>query len=544
MIEKTYGGDDMDRQSIREDIRGGKITLGIEFGSTRIKAIIIDDEKKEIASGEYEWENQLIEGVWTYELSDVWKGLQKCYADLKNNIKQKYDVIPTIFRAIGFSGMMHGYLPFDKNGNQLVPFRTWRNTMTGEASEKLSKLFDFHIPQRWSIAHLYQAILKGEEHVKDISFMTTLAGYVHWQLTGQKVIGIGDASGMFPVDSMEKDYDNAMIKKFDNLAKQMGYTWNLKEILPKIALAGEQAGCLSERGAKMLDTEGDLKAGILCCPPEGDAGTGMVATNSVAAGTGNISAGTSIFAMIVLEKNLSKYYEELDLVTTPDGVPVAMVHCNNGTTDLNAWVNLFKEVLETFGTKVDTNVLYTTLYQKALQGEDDCGGLLAYNYDSGEHITGFDEGRPIFTRLPNETLSLANFMRVNLYTTLGTLKVGMNILTEKEHVQLKRIQGHGGMFKTKNVMQSIVAAAIKTPVYVMETAGEGGAWGIALLASYMQEKKDGQSLADYLKQNVFSSKVEQFLKPTERDVMGFDKFFERYQKGLCIERTAVECLKK
>ena len=391
---------------IKALIESGKTVLGIEFGSTRIKAVLIGEDNVPVASGSHDWENRLIDNIWSYTLDDIWNGLQDCYANLLADVKDKYDVVIKKIGAIGFSGMMHGYMAFDEKGELLVPFRTWRNTITGEASEKLTKEFNYHIPQRWSIAHLYQAILNGEEHVKDITYFTTLAGYIHWKLTGEKVLGVGEASGMFPIDSAAKDYYHSMLDKFDALVADKGFSWKIADILPKVLVAGENAGTLTAEGAKLLDVSGNLEAGILLCPPEGDAGTGMAATNSVAVHTGNVSAGTSVFAMLVLEKELSKVYDELDLVTTPSGDLVAMVHCNNCTSDLNAWVNIFKEFAESFGIDVDMNKLFGTLYNKALEGDKDCGGLLAYNYFSGEHITGFDEGRPLFVRKPDAKFNL------------------------------------------------------------------------------------------------------------------------------------------
>lgn len=532
----------MDKTKTAEAVRSGRTALGIEFGSTRIKAVLVDENNIPIASGGHDWENRYEDHIWTYSMEDVWAGLQDCYAKLKKDVQDQYGVELTAIGSIGFSGMMHGYLPFDGEGKLLAPFRTWRNTITGQASEKLSEVFRFHIPQRWSIAHLYQAILNGEEHVKDVRFLTTLAGYIHWQLTGEKVIGIGEAAGMFPIDSKAKDFDGRMLGQFDELIQGQGFPWKIREILPKVLVAGESAGVLTQEGAKLLDVSGKLQSGIPLCPPEGDAGTGMTATNSVAVRTGNVSAGTSVFAMAVLEKALSRPYEEIDMVTTPTGEPVAMVHCNNCTSDLNAWVNLFKECLEAFGIEVDMNDLYGTLYRKALEGDADCGGLLAYNYFSGEHITGFEEGRPLFARRPDSRFDLANFMRVHLFTSLGALKTGMDILMKEEHVQLDKMLGHGGLFKTKGVGQQIMAASIDTPVFVMETAGEGGAWGMALLASYMKNQEEGETLADYLAQKVFHGEEGESISPKPQDVRGFEEFMERYKAGLAIERAAVESL--
>lgn len=532
----------MDRTRIAEEIRQGNTVLGIEFGSTRIKAVLIDRDNNPVASGGHGWENRLDHNIWTYTQEDIWNGLRDCYANLKQDVKEQYGETLTTVGAIGFSGMMHGYLAFDGEGKLLVPFRTWRNTMTERSAAELSELFQFNIPQRWSIAHLYQAILNGEEHVKDVRFITTLAGYIHWQLTGEKVVGIGEAAGMFPIDSKKKDFHAGMMARFDELVSGKGYPWKLGEILPKVLVAGESAGMLTKEGVMLLDADGDLQPGIPLCPPEGDAGTGMAATNSVAVRTGNVSAGTSVFAMVVLEKELSRYYEEIDMVTTPSGEPVAMVHCNNCTSDLNAWVSLFGECLDAFGVSVDADTLYGNLYRKALEGDADCGGLLAYNYFSGESITGFEEGRPLFARRPDSNFNLANFMRVHLFTSLGALKDGMDILMKKEAVQIDKMLGHGGLFKTKGVGQRIMAAAIDTPVYVMETAGEGGAWGIALLASYMKNKQEDEGLADYLSEKVFHGEEGSCEEPDQDDVDGFETFMERYNAGLPIERAAVDTL--
>ena len=459
----------------KKQIEEGKAVLGIEFGSTRIKAVLIDEEHHPIASGSHEWENQLVDGVWTYSIDAIWNGLQDCYQDMKKDVQEKYGVKVTKLAAIGFSAMMHGYMAFDKDDKILVPFRTWRNAITEEASEKLTDLFRYNIPQRWSVAHLYQAILNGEEHVKDICFQTTLAGYIHWMLTGKKVLGVGDASGMFPIDIETGKYDAKMVSQFDEAIADKGYPWKLMDIFPEVLSAGEDAGTLTQEGAKLLDTDGDLEAGVPLCPPEGDAGTGMVATNSVARRTGNVSAGTSVFSMVVLEKELSKIYKELDLVTTPSGDLVAMVHCNNCTSDLNAWVNIFREFAESFGMDVDMNQLYGTLYKKAMEGDANGGNLLAYNYISGENITEMEEGRPLFVRTPNSKFNLANFMRVNLYSALASLKIGMDLLLKEEKVAVDKLLGHGGLFKTKGVGQQILADAVDTPISVMETAGEGGA---------------------------------------------------------------------
>ena len=525
---------------VKSMIEAGKTSLGIEFGSTRIKAVLVGEDNAPIASGSHEWENRFDNGVWTYTLEDIWTGLQDCYRDLAVDVKKQYDVELTTVGALGFSAMMHGYMVFDKAGEQLVPFRTWRNTMTEQAAKELTELFRFNMPQRWSGAHLYQAILNKEEHVKDIDFITTLAGYVHWKLTGEKVLGVGDASGMFPIDSTTRNWNKEMLAKFDELVAPKGYPWKVEDILPKVLVAGEKAGTLTEEGAKLLDPTGKLQAGIPVCPPEGDAGTGMVATNSVAVRTGNVSAGTSVFAMIVLEKELSRPYKEIDMVTTPSGHLVAMAHSNNCTSDLNAWVNIFKEFAEAMGMEVDMNKLFGTLYNKALEGDPDCGGLLSYCYFSGEHMTGFEEGRPLFVRSPESKFNLANFMRTNLYTCLGAMRVGLNLLFEKENVKVDRLLGHGGLFKTKGVGQQILADAVNAPVSVMATAGEGGAWGIALLASYLVNKEEGETLESFLDNKVFADQESSTLDPKPEGVAGFNAFMDSYMKGLSIERAAVE----
>ena len=520
----------------------GKGYLGIEFGSTRIKAVLVDKLGNVLASGGHSWENRYEDGVWTYSLKDIWDGLQDCYKDLKENVKKEYGVTLKHFDAIGFSAMMHGYLAFDENDTILVPFRTWRNTITEEAASKLTAEFNYNIPQRWSIAHLYQAILNGEEHVPYVDFFTTLAGYVHWRLTGRKVLGVGDASGMFPIDIHTGDYDQAMIQKFDKLVADQNYRWNLRDILPRVLAAGEEAGVLTEEGASLLDPSGDLQAGIPLCPPEGDAGTGMVATNSVAKRTGNISAGTSIFAMVVLEKELSKVYPQIDLVTTPDGALVGMVHCNNCTSDINAWVNLFREFGEMYGLTFDMNDMFTKLYSVALKGDPDCGGMISYNYFSGEPVTGFDAGAPLFVRDAESKFTLANTMRMHLYSALAALKSGMDLMLKEEGVQVDQLFGHGGYFKTKGVGQRIAAAAMNAPVSVMETAGEGGAWGIAVLAAFLAKKKDGQSLGEFLNEEIFAGNKGVKMDPMAEDVEGFEKFMEKYMKNLPAEKAAVEAL--
>jgi sugar (pentulose or hexulose) kinase len=533
----------VNQNDTQKAIENGKTALGIEFGSTRIKAVLIGEDHAPIALGSYEWENRYENGVWTYSLEDVWTGLQESYRKLSNEVSERYNTPLKTIGAIGFSAMMHGYMAFDKNTNLLVPFRTWRNTITGQASKELTDLFQFNIPQRWSISHLYQAILNKESHIKDISHLTTLAGYVHWKLTGQKVLGVGEASGMFPIDSKINDYDTNKIELFNELLKADNISWNLQGILPKVLVAGDAAGALTAEGARLLDPTGQLQAGTPLCPPEGDAGTGMVATNSVAERTGNVSAGTSVFAMIVLEKALSKLYPEIDMVTTPTGKPVAMVHSNNCTSDLNAWVELFQEFTGALGVEIGQPRLFEVLYQQALKGDIDCGGLLAYNYFSGEHITHLEEGRPLFVRTPDSHFTLPNFMRVHLFSALGALKIGLDILFVQEQVKIDQILGHGGFFKTKEVGQKIMAAAMNVPVSVMETAGEGGAWGIALLASYMLHKKKNEPLEAYLFNRVFAGENGTTIAPEQKDVDGFSVFMERYKKGLAIERTAVDALK-
>lgn len=532
-----------EKSLIRKRVQEGKTALGIEVGSTRIKAVLIDSEYKPIAAGSHEWENKLENGMWTYSLEDIWRGIQEAYQNLTADLAEKYGIIPEKIGSIGFSGMMHGYLAFDKDGKLLAPFRTWRNTNTQRASDILCQLFDYNIPQRWSIAHLYQAILDGEEHVKDICFMTTLSGYIHWRLTGEKVLGIGDCSGMFPIDSKTKDYNEDMLQAFDALIGGKHFPWKLRDILPKVLPAGEPAGILTEEGARRLDVSGHLKAGIPICPPEGDAGTGMVATNSVKMRTGNVSAGTSVFMMAVLEQPLSKPYPGLDMVTTPEGNLVAMVHCNNCTSDLDAWVNIFQEFTELIDIYIDPDVLYGILYRSALDGDKDCGGLVSYCYYSGEPMTGFREGRPLFVRTPNSKFTLPNFMRMHLYTSLAALKMGLDILFKQEHVELDVFMGHGGFFKTKGVGQSIMAAAVNVPVTVMETAGEGGAWGIALLASYMASREENESLADYLDHKVFVNQEGTCMKPNPKDVLGFERFMQHYEKAIPTEQAAVDTMR-
>ncbi len=533
----------LQKDIIKQKIKTGKTVLGIELGSTRIKAVLTDDNHAPLASGSYEWENHYENNIWTYHLEDVWKGIQKSFQRLSEEVQKNYDVPLEQLSAIGFSAMMHGYLVFGKAGNQLVPFRTWRNTITEKAAEELTERFRFNIPQRWSIAHLYQSILNEEEHVKDIHFITTLAGYVHWKLTGQKVLGVGDASGMFPIDSSSCNYSEKMLQQFDQLVADKNIPLKLKDILPKVLMAGDLAGKLTEEGAKLLDATGKLQSGIPFCPPEGDAGTGMTATNSVAEHTGNVSAGTSIFAMVVLDKELSRVYPEIDIVTTPSGKSVAMVHCNNCTSDLDAWIGLFTQFATVLGNDVNKPLLYDTLYGKALEGDADCGGLLAYNYFSGEPITKMDEGRPLFMRMPESKFTLSNFMRVHLYSAIATLKLGMDMLFEKEHVHLEQLMGHGGLFKTKDVGQKLMADAINVPVAVLDTAGEGGAWGIALLAAFMKNKAQDEKLEDYLAHRVFAEKSGNCIKPDAKNVQDFNIFMKRYSEGLNVERAAVASIK-
>ncbi len=525
--------------NISEQIKNGSASVGIEFGSTRIKAVLISEDFSAAASGSYDWENSFIDGVWTYSLDEVKAGLTGCFKALIDDVKEKYGVTLRTLSSIGISAMMHGYLVFDEKGEQLVPFRTWRNTMTEEASEKLTGSFGFNIPQRWSIAHLYQAILNNEEHISRISFMTTLAGYVHFLLTGEKTIGIGDGSGMFPIDSEKGCYNEEMLDKFKALTKGTEFTQSLSHILPEIVPAGECAGKLTEEGALLLDPDGNLKAGIPFCPPEGDAQTGMTATNSIAPRTGNVSAGTSIFAMAVLEKNLSAVHKEIDIVTTPCGNPVAMVHCNNCTTELNCWIKLFEDTLKIFGVSASKDELYNRLFAAALSGEADCDGIIGCNYHSGEHVTGFTEGMPFVMHSPKSEMNCANFMRSLIYSCMATLKIGMDILIGEEKTELDKIYAHGGLFKSPVTGQRFLAAALGVPVTLMESAGEGGAWGIALLASYLTGKNNGEGLEDYLGKRVFAGKEGSCMAPDEKDAEGFAAYIEGYKKALMVEKTAV-----
>ncbi len=524
----------------KQTIEAGKAVLGIEFGSTRIKAVLVDEKHNPIAQGSHEWENQFENGLWTYSLDAIWTGLQDCYSNLREDVRLHYNTDITTLAAIGISAMMHGYMAFNEADQLLVPFRTWRNTNTGAAAKVLSEKFNFNMPLRWSLSHLYQCILDDEPHVKDVRFFTTLAGYIHWKLTGRKVLGVGDASGMMPTDAATKDFDAKRIAVFDGMVASKGYPWKLADILPKVLVAGQPAGVLTEDGARYLDISGHLQPGIPFCPPEGDAGTGMVATNAVKVRTGNVSAGTSSFSMIVLEKDLSRPHEMIDIVTTPDGAPVAMVHCNNCTSDLNAWVNLFKEYQQLLGIPVDMNEVFGRLYNYALTGDADCGGLVAFNYLSGEPVTGLAEGRPLFVRNTLDKFNLANFMRAHLYASVGVLKIGNDILFKEELVKVDRITGHGGLFKTPGVGQRVLAAALGTPISVMETAGEGGAWGIALLASFLVNNPSGLSLPDFLDSVVFDGNKGIKIAPSKEDVIGFNSWIQNYINGLPIEQAAVK----
>ena len=501
--------------------------LGIEFGSTRIKATVIDENYVPVSSGDYTWASDLVDGVWTYELSEAIAGLKTALSKLEHR-----DGIT----AMGISGMMHGYLAFDKDWNLLTPFRTWQNTMTGEAAAKLTELFGFNIPQRWSIAHLYQAILNREEHVGRISHITTLAGYIHYRLTGVNAVGIGEASGIFPIGADGMGYDREMLDKFQALIESENLPWDAEDLLPAVLMAGEDAGTLTPAGSALLD--GLLPTGIPFAPPEGDAGTGMVATNAVAPRTGNVSAGTSIFSMVVLEHPLKGVYEEIDLVTTPTGKPVAMVHCNNCTTDSNAWISVLGETAALFGADPSTNDLYTALYRKSLEGDPDCGGVMTCNYLAGEGVTHFDSGRPMILRDPSANFTLANLLRSMLYSTMATLKIGMDILA-REQVAIDSLTGHGGLFKTEGVGQRYLAAACNAPVTCMKTAGEGGPYGMALLAAYRGERAEGQTLEAFLGERVFRDTEGSVLAPDPADVRGFDTYIQTYQRMLAVEETAV-----
>ena len=522
-----------------DQIGSGTAILGIEFGSTRIKSVLIDREHNVIATGSHEWENDYINGIWTYSREAVLAGLQACYKDLKNDVMKRYGVTLKKLGGLGISAMMHGYLPFDSDMNLLVPFRTWRNTTTAQAAKALSELFSFNMPQRWSLSHLYQAILNDEDHISRIDFLTTLAGWIHYLLTGKKVLGVGDASGMMPIDPETGNYDQSMIQAFDNLVKDKHFPWNLKGILPQVLQAGESAGSLTAEGAMLLDPSGDLEPGCPLCPPEGDAGTGMTATNSVRARTGNVSAGTSIFSMIVLEKPMKKVYPEIDIVTTPTGKPVGMVHCNSCTSDINAWVSLLREFADLMGVQTDAGTVFTKLFEKSKEGDPDCGGLVNFNYLAGEPVTGLSEGRPMFLRLPDSSFSLANFMKAQIYASMETLKYGMEIMN-RENVAIDCVYGHGGLFKTKGVAQNYLAAAIHAPVTVMETAGEGGAWGIALLADYLVYRSENETLEDYLDNHVFSGMERITVVPDPADEEGFNRYMDRFVSCIPAQKSAVE----
>ncbi len=532
-------------QKIAEKIRGGRTALGIEFGSTRIKAVLIDDTYRTIASGDYQWASHLEDGLWSYSKEEIWKGLQSAYASMADDVYNAYGERLTFIGHIGFSAMMHGYLAFDKAGELLVPFRTWQNTNTSEAHEKLSELFQYNIPERWSVAHLYQAVLNKEEHVGKVDYITTLAGYVHWKLTGKKVLGVGDASGMFPIDPTTKTYEAEFLKQFDALDEIAEQPWKIEDLLPTPLVAGTSAGELTAEGAKLLDPSGALQPGIVLAPPEGDAGTGMVATNSVRVRTGNVSAGTSIFAMVVLEHKLKALHPEVDLVTTPAGDLAGMSHANNFTSDLNAWVGLFGQFAAASGYPLDPGSLYGTLFRAAIADDVDsnCGGLINYPFRSGEFLAGLSEGRPLFVRGPEANMSLGNFMRAQLFSAFSPVKIGMDIMTKDEGVAVDSLVGHGGIFTTTKVAQKILAAEFNTPIKVMSTAAEGGAWGMAVLADYLwHTNEDKSNLADYLDGRVFAGASSTTESPDSDDVAGFEEFFERFRKGLPIEQAAINAV--
>lgn len=525
-----------------EKIRTGKTSLGIEFGSTRIKAVLIDDTYRTIATGDYGWASHLEDGLWSYTREEIWHGLRSAYSSMAQNVEAAYGEKLIRVGHIGFSAMMHGYLAFDRGGELLVPFRTWQNTNTSEAHEKLSELFQYNIPERWSIAHLYQAVLNKEEHIGKVDYVTTLAGYVHWKLTGKKVLGVGDASGMFPIDPTTHTYETEFIEKFNAIPEVAAQPWKLADLLPEPLVAGTPAGTLTEEGAKLLDPTGTLQPGITFAPPEGDAGTGMVATNSVRVRTGNVSAGTSIFAMVVLEHKLERLHPEVDLVTTPAGDLVGMSHANNFTSDLNAWVGLFGQFAAAIGTPVDAGTLYGTLFRAAIADDVDsnCGGLINYPFRSGEFLAGLPEGRPLFARGPEARMSLGNFMRAQLFSAFSPVKIGMDVMTKDESVAVDSLVGHGGIFTTPKVAQKILAAAFDTPIKVMSTAAEGGAWGMAVLADYLWYAD--QPLDEFLDVRVFADAASTMENPDEGDVAGFEEFFDRFRKGLPIEHTAIQTI--
>lgn len=529
-------------RSRAELIRAGRAALGIELGSTRIKAALVASDGSPLASGSHGWESHLRHGVWTYGLDEVWSGIADCYAALVEDVRARYQVTPTRFAAMGVSGMMHGYIALDAQAHQLAPFRTWRNNITGNACQELSRLLEFNIPQRWSVAHLYQSILEGQEHVARVAHLFTLAGYVHWKLTGQRRVGVGEASGMFPIDPATGDWDAARAEKFDALLAPRRLPWKLRHILPGVSLAGSPAGELTPEGARLLDPSGRLEQGIPLCPAEGDAGTGMVATNCVRPRTGNVSAGTSVFAMIVLERRLARVHEEIDIVATPDGMPVAMVHCNNGSADLDAWMSLFGQVGRALGVETRPEDLYARILPLALRGDPDASGLLSINYVSGEHQTGFTEGRPLLARSPESAFTLENLVRAMLFASLCVLRKGMDVLTEQEGVVIDEIRGHGGFFKEGDTGQRMMAAALGLPVSLPATAGEGGAWGMALLAAYLVREDRARSLPDFLDAHI-SASIGTPLRPDPRDAEGFRTFFARYLRGLAVEAEAVKALR-
>ncbi|MDE5726719.1 MAG: FGGY-family carbohydrate kinase [Duncaniella sp.] len=534
----------MEELTPRDIIEEGRAVLGIEFGSTRIKGVLIDPvSHKPIAQGGHQWENRFENGLWTYTVEDIVEGMQACYADLRANVLAEHGCEIVTLASIGVSAMMHGYMPFDVEGNLLASFRTWRNTNTGRAAAELSELFGFNIPLRWSISHLRQAMLDGEKHLESLAFLTTLAGYVHFLLTGEKVLGVGDASGMIPIDPDTRLYNARMTDAFDRLAADGGYPWRLADVLPKVLQAGEKAGLLTREGARLLDPSGNLRPGIPLCPPEGDAGTGMVATNAVKPRTGNVSAGTSSFSMIVLEHDLSHPYEAIDIVTTPEGAPVAMVHCNNCTSDLNAWVGIFREYCELMGIEADMDTIYGRLYENALKGDTDCGGLVAYNFFSGEPLMDLEEGRPMFVRSVGDRFNLANFMRAHLHASVAVLKEGNDLLFGPEGVEVDRLTGHGGLFKTAGVGQRILSAALATPISVMETAGEGGAWGMALLADYAVNNPEGLSLADWLDTTVFADADAVTISASPDSIEGFNRYMENYKACIPVVQEAIRAKK-
>ncbi|MDD3122355.1 MAG: FGGY-family carbohydrate kinase [Candidatus Izemoplasmatales bacterium] len=529
-------------EQIKAEILNGETKIGIEFGSTRIKIVLIGKDYSPICDGSHSWENEFDNGFWTYSLDKIWGGLQDSYMNMIDNVKEKYGVVINKVKAIGISAMMHGYMVFDKDDKQLTPFRTWRNSTTLQASKELTTLFNFNIPQRWSIAHLYQAVLNGEKHVEKIDYLTTLAGYIHWRLTGSKVVGVGEASGIIPLENGQNKYNKKMMSIFNSIVDIKNMPWTLNDILPKILAAGENAGQLTVEGARLLDISGNLQSGIPFCPPEGDAETGMVATNSVVPKTGNVSAGTSIFAMIVLDKPLKGVHSEIDVVTTPSGKPVAMVHANNCSSDINSWVSIFEEfsnLLKLDNKKTD---IYNLLFTLALNGDDDCGNMMAYNFYSGEHILGISEGRPLFVRKADSKFNLSNFMRMNFYSAFCVLKTGLNILLKEENVNIDRITAHGGLFKVKGVAQNFLADAINAPIAVLDTAGEGGAWGMALLAAYMFEKGT-MSFEEFLENKVFTGKEYSLINPTEVGVNSFEKYYKSFYECLPIETQAIRSMK-